>query len=103
MRILGIDCGTVVTGYGVIDTDGSRHTLVEAGFDVPLFTCDGPGAFRRGSVAKTFPVANFPEGPEENLKELRGLYYDWREALEMSAAGKQRLPDLEKRLAALLS
>lgn len=31
MRILGIDCGTVVTGYGVIDTDGTRHTLVEAG------------------------------------------------------------------------
>ena len=31
MRILGIDCGTVVTGYGVIDTDGSRHCLVAAG------------------------------------------------------------------------
>ena len=39
----------------------------------------------------------------KNLKELRSLFYDWREALEMSAAGKQRLPDLEKRLAALLS
>ena len=31
MRILGIDCGTVATGFGVIDTDGSRHQLVEAG------------------------------------------------------------------------
>lgn len=31
MRILGIDCGTVATGYGIIDSDGSRHQLVEAG------------------------------------------------------------------------
>lgn len=31
MRILGIDCGSRVTGYGLIDTDGTRHKLVEAG------------------------------------------------------------------------
>jgi crossover junction endodeoxyribonuclease RuvC len=31
VRILGIDCGTVATGYGVIDTDGLRHHLVDAG------------------------------------------------------------------------
>lgn len=31
MRVLGIDCGSQVTGYGVIDTDGTRHRLVEAG------------------------------------------------------------------------
>ncbi|MBN9658829.1 MAG: crossover junction endodeoxyribonuclease RuvC [Acidobacteria bacterium] len=31
MRILGIDCGSQFTGYGVIDTDGTRHRLVEAG------------------------------------------------------------------------
>jgi crossover junction endodeoxyribonuclease RuvC len=31
MRILGIDCGTNRTGYGVIDSDGARHKLVEAG------------------------------------------------------------------------
>jgi crossover junction endodeoxyribonuclease RuvC len=31
MRIIGIDCGTEKTGYGVIDTDGSRHQLVGAG------------------------------------------------------------------------
>jgi len=31
VRILGIDCGTVTTGYGVIETDGVRHHLVEAG------------------------------------------------------------------------
>jgi crossover junction endodeoxyribonuclease RuvC len=31
MRVLGIDCGTERTGYGVIDSDGSRHTMVTAG------------------------------------------------------------------------
>ena len=31
MRILGIDCGTERTGYGVIDSDGRRHQLVDAG------------------------------------------------------------------------
>ncbi|HNY39686.1 MAG TPA: crossover junction endodeoxyribonuclease RuvC [Bryobacteraceae bacterium] len=31
MRILGIDCGSQITGYGVIDSDGTAHTLVSAG------------------------------------------------------------------------
>ncbi len=31
MRILGVDCGTGCTGYGVIDSDGSRHRLAGAG------------------------------------------------------------------------
>jgi crossover junction endodeoxyribonuclease RuvC len=31
VRILGIDCGSRHTGYGVIDSDGTRHHLVEAG------------------------------------------------------------------------
>src|SRR5512133_3733061 len=31
MRILGVDCGSVKTGYGVIDTDGRDHRLVAAG------------------------------------------------------------------------
>jgi crossover junction endodeoxyribonuclease RuvC len=31
MRILGIDCGTERTGYGVIDSDGRRHTLIDSG------------------------------------------------------------------------
>lgn len=31
MRILGIDCGSQVTGYGVIDSDGVTHVLVDAG------------------------------------------------------------------------
>ncbi len=31
MRVLGIDCGTERTGYGVIESDGRRHKLVAAG------------------------------------------------------------------------
>lgn len=31
MRILGIDCGTERTGYGVVDSDGRTHRLVAAG------------------------------------------------------------------------
>lgn len=31
MRILGIDCGTHTTGWGVIDSDGTRHAYVGAG------------------------------------------------------------------------
>ena len=31
MRILGVDCGSVKTGYGVIETDGRDHRLVAAG------------------------------------------------------------------------
>ena len=31
MRILGVDCGSVKTGYGVIETDGCAHRLIAAG------------------------------------------------------------------------
>ena len=31
MRVLGIDCGTEKTGYGVIESDGRLHRMVAAG------------------------------------------------------------------------
>jgi crossover junction endodeoxyribonuclease RuvC len=31
VRVLGIDCGTERTGWGVIDSDGRRHTVVAHG------------------------------------------------------------------------
>jgi crossover junction endodeoxyribonuclease RuvC len=31
MRILGIDCGTERTGYGVVDSDGRVHRMVASG------------------------------------------------------------------------
>lgn len=31
MRVLGIDCGTERTGFGIIDSDGKIHRLVDSG------------------------------------------------------------------------
>lgn len=31
MRIVGIDCGTEKTGYGVVESDGRSHRLISAG------------------------------------------------------------------------
>ncbi|MBM3795498.1 MAG: crossover junction endodeoxyribonuclease RuvC [Acidobacteria bacterium] len=31
MRVIGIDCGTERTGYGIVDSDGRTHRLVAAG------------------------------------------------------------------------
>jgi crossover junction endodeoxyribonuclease RuvC len=31
VRVLGIDCGSACTGYGVIDSDGAEHRIVSAG------------------------------------------------------------------------
>ena len=31
MRVLGIDCGSQRTGYGIIDSDGTEHRMVAAG------------------------------------------------------------------------
>ncbi len=31
MRVLGVDCGTQRTGYGVIETDGRDHRMLAAG------------------------------------------------------------------------
>ena len=31
MRVLGIDCGTERTGYGVIESDGRQHRIVASG------------------------------------------------------------------------
>lgn len=39
----------------------------------------------------------------KTLNELRGLFFDWREALRQNPDAKRRLADYESRLAALLS
>ena len=35
MRVFGIDCGTERTGWGVIDSDGRRHSVVAHGVICP--------------------------------------------------------------------
>jgi crossover junction endodeoxyribonuclease RuvC len=55
VRVLGIDCGSQRTGYGVIDSDGSLHSLLKAG------------------VIATSPKQPFPQRLLEIAEGLRAL------------------------------
>ncbi len=61
MRVLGIDCGTERTGYGVIDSDGRDHRLVSTGVirtdpKTPLFQrLNLIGAGLRRVIGETAP------------------------------------------------
>jgi len=55
VRVLGIDCGSERTGYGVIDTDGVEHRMVAAG------------------VIRTSPKWRFEKRLFEIARELRRL------------------------------
>jgi crossover junction endodeoxyribonuclease RuvC len=59
VRVLGIDCGSQRTGYGVIDSDGSLHRLLQAGAIV------------------TSPKQPFPERLLEIANGLRALVREY--------------------------
>ena len=59
MRVLGIDCGSQRTGYGVIDSDGSVHRMVAAG------------------VIRTSPKREFPKRLLEIAEGLRSLVREY--------------------------
>ena len=51
-----------------------RQTLVGAGFDVPLFTCDaGSRVGKSPTPAGLFKVVNFGKGPAANFEALRSV------------------------------
>jgi len=50
-----------------------RDALLEAGFDVPLFTCDGPSQLKNDTLDDTFCVVNFGSDPIANFKALREI------------------------------
>ncbi len=50
-----------------------RDDLRSAGFDVPLFTCDGPSQLKNDTREDLFCVVNFGGGPEGNFKALRAI------------------------------
>jgi crossover junction endodeoxyribonuclease RuvC len=58
VRVLGIDCGSERTGYGVIESDGSEHHLVAAG------------------VIRTSPKTDFEQRLLQIARELRRLISD---------------------------
>ncbi|KIO75623.1 hypothetical protein TH53_19605 [Pedobacter lusitanus] len=47
-----------------------KDNLKEAGFDVPLFHCDGPEQLKADHPEGLFAVVNFGSSPETNFKEL---------------------------------
>ncbi len=50
-----------------------RDYLVEAGFNVPLFTCDGPSQLKNDVRDDIFSVVNFGRNPESGFKALREI------------------------------
>lgn len=64
MRVFGIDCGTEVTGFGVVDSDeGERQ---------PRLTCRAMGAIR---LSKTRPL---PERLDQVFRELSAELERWQ-------------------------
>ena len=50
-----------------------RGYLKEAGFEVPLFTCDGPSQLKNDTRDDLFCVVNFGSNPDDNFKALRAI------------------------------
>ena len=48
-----------------------RQGLLDGGFDVPLFACNGPEQMRRGWRPDLFPVVNFGDDPTGSFRTLR--------------------------------
>jgi beta-galactosidase len=62
--------------YGYLADDAEymgimRQSLVDAGFNVPLFACNPPFALKRGLRSDLFNVVNFGSNPEAGFKALR--------------------------------
>jgi len=67
MRVLGIDCGSERTGYGVIDSDGRTHSLVAA--DVIVTSTKKPLAERLLAIAQGLRVVIEKHRPEQGAVE----------------------------------
>lgn len=50
-----------------------RDYLTEAGFTVPLFTCDGPSQLKNDVRDDIFSVVNFGSNPAASFKDLRNI------------------------------
>jgi beta-galactosidase len=53
--------------------DAVRKSLLDAGFEVPLFECNPPDQMANGMLTNLFQAANFGADPENNFKKLRLL------------------------------
>jgi beta-galactosidase len=64
--------------YGFFGKDAEymgelRQTMLDAGFDVPLFACNPPYALKNGYRADLFPVVNFGSDPANGFRSLREI------------------------------
>jgi beta-galactosidase len=50
-----------------------RQTMLDAGFDVPLFACNPTGDLRNGYRSDLFPVVNFGSDPARGFAALRRI------------------------------
>jgi beta-galactosidase len=64
--------------YGSYGSDKQYMEIIKAdvqaaGFNVPLFHCDGPSQLKNDHPDDLFAVVNFGSGPEGNFKALRAI------------------------------
>lgn len=71
MRILGIDCGSERTGYGVIDSDGVDHRLVAAG----VIRTDPKTAFERRLLAIASGLRALIRDHAPDAAAVEGVFY----------------------------
>ncbi len=98
MRILGVDPGSMRTGYGCIETDGSRHRVVASGVLAPA----ARAAFPEKLLAIRNGLASLIAGHRPDVVAIEDLFYarNARSALKlghvrgvvMLAASEARLP-----------
>lgn len=81
MRILGIDPGSRVTGFGVIDTDGAHHSLVTQG--VVRVRTTGAFAQRLNEVYRGLAAVIESERPDQMAVEDLFFHTNAKSALKL--------------------
>jgi crossover junction endodeoxyribonuclease RuvC len=84
MRILGLDPGTRVTGFGVVDVEGSRMRLVDAG--ILATPSDAPLEIRLATIAHRLRDLVAATGPEAAAVEGAFVKLDPKAALAIGHA-----------------
>ena len=92
MRVLGIDCGSQRTGYGVIESDGADHRMVAAGV-----ICTSPKwPFEKRLLEISTGLRGLKVGPlavplsprkQRELDEFREWFRGWLPAVKRLCAG----------------
>lgn len=82
MRILGIDCGTERTGYGVVESDGKRHAAIA--FGVLKTNPRAPMADRLCVIAQGLREVIAQHSPDEAVIEEVFLARNSQSALKLA-------------------